>query len=135
MKPFAVMTGLIAATLLVACSGIKDDAIEAGVEIDKLCKEKKNDDANTIGVTIYEKNAVFKEAVNHSAGVWKIKEVANYNYCGPAFDTGRRRMAEAREPEGCGCQVVGADGRRGAAVWLAVGVGVALWRRRRGLHC
>lgn len=131
MKPLVIFVAMALAIVVTGCSELKEDAIDAGVEILQLCKEKKNDQANARGVEMYEKNAVFKVAVDESAVVWKEKDIANYNYCGPEFITGHRKITEAKDPEGCGCHVVGASDRSRGSLWLlAAGLAVAVMRRR-----
>lgn len=118
--------------LLTGCSQEKADAIEVAAAVRALCKEKKNDEAAQKGVEMYEANPVFKLAVDSSAVTWKVKDIANYNYCGPSFVEASRKMAEHSDNEGCGCHVVGDDRTDGAALWLLVaGAGVVAARRAR----
>ncbi len=126
---------LVATTLALAvggCSEIKDDAIEAGAEIAQLCKDKKNDQANSKGVAMYEKNVVFKAAIDDTAAAYKIGDVATYNYCGFAFKEAQRKMREAKDPESCSCRTVGAAPGSNRVAWLFLaGLAVAVARRRR----
>lgn len=126
---------VVGGLFLAACSQEKADAIEVAAEVRALCKEKKNDEAAQKGAEMYEANPVFKLAVDSSAATWKVKDIANYNYCGPSFVEASRKMAEHSDSEGCGCHVVG-DNRRDGALWLLVAFAgaVALRRSRRGDH-
>ena len=132
MKQLVVIVACLAATAsLLGCSEVKEEAVDAALEIRGLCKDKQNDVANAKGVELYEKNVVFKVGVDEAAAIWKQKEIANFNYCGPQFHTAHRKMTEAKDPEGCSCAVVGADGGQSRAAWLLLALGVTLWRRRR----
>jgi MYXO-CTERM domain-containing protein len=126
-----VLGAMLGTVLMVGCSQVKADAVEAAAEVRKLCKAKKNDEAGKLGVEQYEINEVFREAVDSSAVTWKIKDVSIYDYCGPGFIEASRKMSEHSETDDCSCEVVGGAPRGDRTGYLALGLVALAWRRRR----
>ncbi len=82
LAAFALM--LSSSTMLLACGKEKKEATKAAEEVKSACKKDK-DKGVKLGQEWYDKNAVFKEAVDGASGTWNVSDPKKFNYCGVAM--------------------------------------------------